>query len=279
MTTLNQFTGPIEVAPHFRPHPGLRLALMDWDGTISLLRGGWVEVMTDLCLEHLPMNPDEKAEQVRAAIHAEMLALNGKPSIHQMARIAELVMGRAGSALHADDYQRFYVARITTLVEQRTAGVLSGTHPKESLMVPGARSLLESIHAAGIQLTLVSGTPYPELIEETALLDVQRLFGQEIYGPKDTGDRIFTKRASIHELIAKHQIPGEELVAIGDGPIEIAETKAIGGLAIAVASDENSPGSRRFDEFKRKQLLDCGADLVVPDFQDAAALIQFVRGL
>ena len=87
------------------------------------------------------------------------------------------------------------------------------------------------------------------------------------------------RRASIHTLIAKHQIPGDELVAIGDGPVEIAETKAIGGLAIAVASDENSPGSRRFDEFKRKQLLDCGADIVVPDYQDAAALIQLARGL
>lgn len=279
MTTLERFTGPIEVAPNFRPHPGLRHALMDWDGTISLLRGGWVEVMTDLCLEHLPANPDETAERLRAAIHAEMLALNGKPSIHQMARIAELVMARAGSALHADDYQRFYVARITALIEQRMAGVLSGSHSKESLMVPGARSLLESIHSAGIQLTLVSGTPYPDLIEEAALLDVRRYFGDEIYGPQDSVDRVFTKRASIHALIAKHQIPGEELVAIGDGPVEIAETKAVGGLAIAVASDENSPGSRRFDEFKRKQLLDCGADLVVPDFQDAAALIQLARGL
>jgi phosphoglycolate phosphatase len=279
MTALEQFTGPIEVAPHFRPHRHLRNALMDWDGTISLLRGGWVEVMTDLCLEHLPANPDETAEQLRSAIHAEMLALNGKPSIHQMARIAELVMGRKGSALHADDYQRFYVARITAMVEQRMAGVLSGVHPKESLMVPGAPDLLESIHSAGIQLTLVSGTPYPELVEEAALLDVQRFFGDDIYGPQDTADRIFTKRASIHALIAKHQIQGEELVAIGDGPIEITETKAIGGLAIAVASDENAPGSRRFDEFKRRQLLDCGADLVVPDYQDAAALLRLARGL
>jgi phosphoglycolate phosphatase len=276
---LYRFTGPIDVAPHFRPRPSLRHALMDWDGTISLLRGGWVEVMTDLCLEHLPTNPEETAEQLRAAIHAEMLALNGKPSIHQMARIAELVMARAGSALHADDYQRFYVARITALVEQRNAAVHSGSRPKESLMVTGARKLLETIHSSGLHLTLVSGTPYPELIEEAQVLDVQRYFGSDIYGPQDTTDRDFTKRALIHGLVAKHQIPGEELVAIGDGPVEITETKAIGGLAIAVASDENAPGSRRFDDFKRKQLLDCGADLVVPDFQDAAALLQLARGL
>jgi phosphoglycolate phosphatase len=172
MTVLDRFTGPVEVAPHFRPRPGLRHALMDWDGTISLLRGGWVEVMTDLCLEHLPRNPDETAEELRTAIHGEMLALNGKPSIHQMARIAELVMARAGSSLHADDYQRFYVARITALVEQRLAGVQSGTRSNESLMVPGARTLLQVLHGAGMKLTLVSGTPYAELIDEAATLEV-----------------------------------------------------------------------------------------------------------
>jgi phosphoglycolate phosphatase len=145
-------------------------------------------------------------------------------------------------------------------------------------MVPGARALLEAMHAAGLKLTLVSGTPCPELIEEAATLDVKRLFGDDIHGPADTTDRVFTKRAAIHALIAKHQIAGEELVAIGDGPVEIAETKAVGGLAIAVASDENTPGSRRFDEFKRKQLLDCGADIVVPDFQDASALVQLAMG-
>jgi phosphoglycolate phosphatase len=277
-TVLDRFTGPIVVSPHFRPRPSLRHALLDWDGTISLLRGGWVEVMTDLCLEHLPAHPDETAEQLRAAVHGEMLALNGKPSIHQMARIAELVMSRAGSPLHADDYQRFYVARITTLIEQRLAGVQSGARSSESLLVPGARALLEKLHASGLKLTLVSGTPYPELIEEATTLDVRRLFGDDIHGPQDTADRAFTKRAAIHDLIAKNQIAGEELVAIGDGPVEIAETKAVGGLAIAVASDENTPGSRRFDEFKRRQLLDCGADIVVPDFQDAAALVQLAIG-
>jgi len=278
MTALDRFTGPVVVAPHFRPHPGLHHALMDWDGTISLLRGGWVEVMTDLCLEHLPINADETAEKLRAAIHAEMLALNGKPSIHQMARISELVMARAGSSLHADEYQRFYVARITTLIEQRMAGVRSGTKPKESLMVPGATALLEALNGKGVQLTLVSGTPYPELIDEAATLEVGRFFGNRIHGPRDTADRVFTKRASIHELIATHQIPGEELVAIGDGPVEILETKAVGGLAIAVASDENTPGSKQFDEFKQRQLLDCGADIVVPDFQDAMALVQLAMG-
>jgi hypothetical protein len=41
-------------------------ALLDWDGTISLLARGWVDIMVDLCAEHAPGVP-------REVIHAEML--------------------------------------------------------------------------------------------------------------------------------------------------------------------------------------------------------------
>jgi phosphoglycolate phosphatase-like HAD superfamily hydrolase len=276
--TAAPFSSSIVIAPHFRPRPRLRHALLDWDGTISLLRGGWVEMMVDLCLEHLPAHPDETADELRHAIHAEILALNGKPSIHHMSRIAELVMARVGSSLHADDYQQLYVARITAAVEQRVSCIHTGSHSRESVMIPGARQLLYVLTDCGADLTLVSGTPYPELVDEAALLGVTHHFANRIYGPKDTADRSFTKRACLHAVVEEYQISGDELVAIGDGPVEISETKALGGLAIAVACDESAPGERRFDEFKRRQLLDCGADLVVPDFQDAAALLRLAMG-
>jgi phosphoglycolate phosphatase-like HAD superfamily hydrolase len=236
---------------------------MDWDGTISLLRGGWVELMVEMCLGHAPALE-------RAQVHGEMLALNGKPSIHQMARIAELV-GRG----HADEYQSDYVARITEVVRTRVDALRTGSSP-EDLTVRGAAALLDALSARGVELTLISGTPHPELVPETVLLRVAKFFGGRVHGPKDTGDRDFSKRSTIHTLVESHAISGDELVAIGDGPVEITETKALGGLAIAVASDEIEPGSGRFDDFKRRQLLDCGADIVVPDFRDAAALVSLM---
>jgi phosphoglycolate phosphatase len=261
----SEFTGAIEVAPHFRPRAGIKHAIMDWDGTISLLRGGWVELMVELCVGHAPTLE-------RAHVHAEMLALNGKPSIHQMARIAELV--GAGTA---DGYQNDYVARITDVVTQRVQALRNGSAP-ETLMVPGVEGLLRALADRGVKLTLISGTPEPELVPEAALLGVSDFFGGRIFGPRDTGDRAFTKRAAIHAEVEQHGIRGEELLAVGDGPVEIAETKALGGLAVAVASDEVEPGSGRFDEFKRRQLLECGADIVVPDFRDAAALVKLILG-
>jgi phosphoglycolate phosphatase len=266
----SRWSGPIEIAPHFRPRPQLRHVLMDWDGTISLFRAGWVEMMVEVCLASLPTlsRPD---------VHAEMLALNGKPSIHQMTRIAELVAAAGGTPLHVDEYQRRYVEQITHVVAERMAGIHGGADPA-SLMVPGARGLLEQLAARGLVLTVASGTPHPELIAEAALLRVAHFFADRLHGPRDTADREFSKRTTIHQLVTEHGISGEELLAIGDGPIEISEVNALGGLTIGVAGDDTTFGSGRIDEFKRRQLLDCGADLIVPDYQHAANLIAIVHG-
>ena len=263
--SLDPYPGPIIIAPHFRPRPHLSHALLVWDGTISLLRGGWVDLMVDLCIEHAPGVP-------REVIHAEMLALNGKPSIHQMTRMAELA--RTGTA---DDYQRCYVERLTSVVSERVTALRAGGSV-DALLVPGVQAFLGELASRGLELTVASGTALPDVLDEASLLGVSESFAGRIYGPRDTTDREFSKRATMYSLIVDHGIDGEHFVAIGDGPIEIAEAKAMGALAVAVASDEAAPGSRRFDEFKKRQLLDCGADLVVPDFLDAVALVKLMFG-
>ncbi len=47
---------------------------------------------------------------------------------------------------------------------------------------------------------------------------------------------------------------------------------------MAVASDEANNGSGKMDEWKRKRLLGVGADVVIPDFRDARALIEIIFG-
>ena len=64
--------------------------------------------------------------------------------------------------------------------------------------------------------------------------------------------------------------PAAQLLAFGDGYVEIQNTKGVGGLAVAVASDEAHNGSGVMDAWKRQRLLGVGADVVIPDFRDAA---------
>ncbi len=70
---------------------------------------------------------------------------------------------------------------------------------------------------------------------------------------------------------------GSALLGFGDGYVEIANVKAAGGVAVAVASDE-AGRSGRADPWKRDRLIGVGADLVIPDYRDGEALLGYLFG-
>ncbi len=57
--------------------------------------------------------------------------------------------------------------------------------------------------------------------------------------------------------------------------MEIQNVKAVGGVAVAVASDE-AGRSGKPDLWKRDRLIGAGADLVIPDYRDWAALVDYL---
>ena len=121
-------------------------------------------------------------------------------------------------------------------------------------------------------LYLASGTDEVFVKREAELLDLTRYFGRHIYGAQDNY-KDFSKKMVIERILRENQISGEQLLAFGDGYVEIQNTKEVGGLAVAVASDEAHNGSGRMDEWKRQRLLGVGADVVIPDFRDGDALL------
>lgn len=260
----------IEFAPSFSPRP-IRHVLMDWDGTTALSRAGWAPLMLDIYLDHLPSTPEENDAARRAYAWDELMRLNGRPSIHQMHRLVELVRERGGAPSTATEYQATFQDRLSEIVHQRLNQVKVGDRAAHTLLVPGVAEFFKNARARGIGLTLASGTPIAQLREEAELLGVAEYFDGRIYGPADTADTQFSKRGVIAKLISDEITDGTSLAAIGDGPVELAETKAVGGLAVAVASDEEEPGN--LDEWKRETLLLAGADAVIADFRNAESLL------
>ena len=250
---------------------------MDWDGTTSLTRAGWAGIMADVYAENLPRLPDDNDETLRAFALAELTKLNGRPSIHQMVHLVELIRQRGGDAEDAAHYQAGFQHRLTELVRTRFEKLRAGRCGPDDLLVPGARALLEALLARGIALTLASGTPLHQVRGEAELLDVARYF-DAIHAPDDLHDRDFSKRGIIAGILDTHRIEGAALLAFGDGPAEIIETKAVGGIAVAVACDESDPASGRFDPWKRESLLAAGADAVVADFRDAPGILKAILG-
>ena len=89
------------------------------------------------------------------------------------------------------------------------------------------------------------------MVEEAKLSGLTRFFGRHIYGALDDYKR-FSKKIVIERILRENGVNGEQLLSFGDGYVEIQNTKEVGGLAVAVASDEAHNGSGRFDEWKRR---------------------------
>jgi phosphoglycolate phosphatase-like HAD superfamily hydrolase len=250
---------------------------MDWDGTTSLTRAGWAEIMRAVYFENLPPAPGENDAERGEFAWVELMRLSGKPSSHQMAHLATLVRQRGGRAADAADYQAEFQKRLRETVQTRIADLRAGRRNPDDLLVPGVRALFETLRAHGIAVTVATGTPRHEILEEAGLLEVAHHF-QGIHGPDDLRDLHFSKRGVIAGLLDEHGIEGAALLAFGDGPIEIAETKAVGGVAVAVAVDEGDWLSGRFDPWKRESLLAAGADAVVADFRQAPGILETILG-
>ncbi len=250
----------IEFAPSFRPRRAIRHVFFDFDGTLSLVRAGWAEVMTEMFLELL-------GGADRAFVVEHIMRLNGRATIHQMEWLAGEVRGRGELAKEPADYLAEFLRRLQTLIDTRLAG------DREKLLVFGARSFLEMLHARGLTLHIASGTDERAVRREADALGIAHFFGGRIHGAQPD-PRAFSKMKIIESILGDYDCPGSALLSFGDGHIETENTKRVGGIAVAVASDEAQPGLGRIDEGKRQRLLAAGADVVIPDFRNADALLE-----
>jgi phosphoglycolate phosphatase-like HAD superfamily hydrolase len=243
---------------------GARVVLFDFDGTLSLVRTGWVEVMVPMMVEVLAeLRTGETLSELQALVEDWVLRLNGKQTIYQMIELAEQVRRRGGAPLDPLGYKRAYLARLHDRIKDRLHELREGECPPGKYLVPGAREWLEALRARGLRLYLASGTDEPRMREEARLLDVERYFDGGVFGAQDDY-RSFSKALLIEGILARGECRGEELLAFGDGYVEIENTKQAGGVAVGVATAE--PECRVVDEWKRRRLLGVGADYIVPNF-------------
>lgn len=278
--TLNSrhpFVGHVEFAPGFKPRPHITHVLFDFDGTLSIVREGWPVVMLGMFIEMLPPRSDDRPEVVKQMLFDDMMKLNGKQTIYQMMQFAERVRERGGTPQEPLWYKHEYLQRLERKIQDRIEILKSAPANTDDFLVHGSRELLESLRKRGLNLYLASGTDEPFVKRESELLGVTEFFGPHIYGAKDDY-KSFSKKMVIERILRENKIPGEKLLAFGDGYVEIENTKEVGGMAVAVASDEANNGSGKIDQWKRNRLVGVGADIVIPDYRDADALLKTILG-
>ena len=258
--------------------PGVfRHVFFDFDGTLSLIREGWQGVMIPMMVEELlATGTGESREELERLVTDFVENLTGKQTIYQMIRLAEEIRKRGKIPEDPLVYKRRYHERLMERIAHRREALREGKISPEDMLVPGALSFLDYLKQKGLKLYLASGTDEVYVREEARLLGLDQYFGEHIYGAIDAY-QTFSKATVIERLLTENQIPGAYLLGFGDGFVDIQTVKAVGGTAIAVASDERNRSGKP-DPWKRERLIRAGADLVIPDYQEWPALVAYLWG-
>jgi phosphoglycolate phosphatase-like HAD superfamily hydrolase len=256
-------------------HPGARasnarIGLFDFDGTISVIRSGWIHIMAPMMVEILAaLKTGESEEQLHALIVDMVGRTTGKETIYQMMEFAEFVEKRGGTPLAPLEYKAEYLRRLNAHIAGRIAELEAGC-PRDRYLVPGAIEMLEGLQARGLKLYLASGTDDAYVKREAALLGVTKYFDGGVHGAQDDL-KAFSKGMLVAKIIQSAEAKGDQFLGFGDGFVEIDEVKKVGGIAVGVATDE--PECLKVDEWKRERLVKVGADYIVPNFLSCQELL------
>ncbi len=249
-------------------------AVFDFDGTLSLIREGWPEIMVPLMVEVLRATGTSESEADLSKLCLDfVMQLNGKQTIYQMIRLAEEVRRRGGSPEEPVVYKQEYHDRLLARINHRRDGLRSRQMAREECLVPGSIDLLNELQMRGVAMYLASGTDEIYVREEAELLGLTPFFGRHIYGARDDFQN-FSKQMVIERILRENNAAGSRLLGFGDGYVEIDNIKTAGGTAIAVASDERNKSGQP-DPWKRDRLIGVGADVVIPDYRDAVTLLDY----
>ena len=268
-----------------------RVALFDFDGTVSLIRQGWQEVMIPYFVEVLTQTPaykkacaeGNKAEELRkieTCVTDFVDFLTGKQTIFQCERLDDEVAARGGERVDPYLYKAEYLRRLMERIAHRREGLKNGEISPESMTVAGFADCARALKNEGMKIYLASGTDEADVLAEAKLLGVEEFFDGGIYGARDE-IKDCSKELVIRRIIEENGISGEEILSFGDGYVEIELIADMGGYAVGVATDEEfliekTFGKRCADEFsvdlwKRGRLTAAGASAIIPDFTGLAS--------
>ncbi len=252
----------------------IRHAIFDFDGTLSLIRAGWQQVMVDLFVDLLAQTPTREDRANLTLICRDFITrLTGKQTIYQMFQLAEEIAQRGAEPLPALEYKHMYLDLLQNHIAHRLESLQSKREKPQKYMIRGSIELLEGFKRRAVTCHLASGTDRGYVIAEAELLGLTHYFEDRIYGALEDYTA-FSKKMIIDHILAENRLYGAELMAIGDGYVEIENIKGAGGLAVAIASLEEPGGG--WDLWKKRRLLQVGADILVPDWREAELLLTYL---
>jgi phosphoglycolate phosphatase-like HAD superfamily hydrolase len=252
----------------------VRHVLFDFDGTVSVLRQGWEPVMQAVMLEAICAgNPPttQLVEEVRDYIDVS----TGNLTILQMKWLAEKVksVGMETRPLTAAEYKKRYLHELMVSVSKRLEVLDTKTAAPQDYLIQGSMEFVRGLAKKGATLYIASGSDHADVVREVSALGIDEYFKGGIYGALDESESN-SKERIIQRILDDHHLSGNELLVVGDGPVEIIEGRQRGAITLGVASDEVV--HRGWNEHKVERLSRAKADFLVADFNHASELIDFL---
>lgn len=260
--------------PDHLPQGKVRAAIFDFDGTFSTLRCGWEKVMRKLMLE-LISGGQPYGKDLEEKVDAYIDASTGIQTVYQMqwlqAEVEKAGFGSPGRDVwwYKDEYNR----RLMDEVSQRIARLESGEDKPEQYLVAGAVEFLQALRAKGIDVYLASGTDHKDVVHEATVLGVADVFSIIKGAPERQMG--CSKEAVLKMLLEESGLPGECLLLVGDGKVEIALGAENGAYTLGAATDEEH--LRGLNPVKRERLVKAGADVIIGDFEDLEGLMNWLQ--
>jgi len=258
-------------------------AIFDHDGTLSTLREGWELIMQPMMVrcvlgDHYSDASAEIFERVSSAVRELIDRTTGIQTLVQMQSLVKLVeqfqFVPRSQIRDEHGYKKIYNDELLQMVRRRMAKLASGELNSLDFQIKNAGRLLQSLHERWIKLYLASGTDEADVSAEAKAMGYAHLFEGRIFGA--VGDvKIEAKKVVLERIFREQNLKGHQIVTLGDGPVEMRETRKRGGVCVGVASDE----LRRFgiNPAKRARVIKGGADLIVPDFSQMDKLLALLQ--
>ncbi len=153
------------------------MVVFDFDGSLSLIRTGWLRIIVQMMVKTLSdLGTGETEEQLRTIVEDFIWRLTGQDTIYQIMELAAQVENLGGAPVDSLAYKERYLERLNRIADGRREELRRGECAPDKYLVPGSRAMLVTLREQGLRMYLASGTDDAELKAEAALLDIARYF-------------------------------------------------------------------------------------------------------
>ncbi len=274
----------IEIVNKWKEKPVISHAIFDHDGTISTLREGWELIMAPMMIRAILGDRYHDADEalyhkVSSRVGEFIDKTTGIQTLVQMKGLLDLIreFGCVPENQMLDEfgYKQIYNNELLRMVREREKKLIDGELSIEDFTIKNAVPLIKKLYDSGVKLYLASGTDEEDLKKEAQILGYDYLFEGGIYGA--VGDVTIEAKKIVLDRILDTigKSDSGQVVAFGDGPVEIRETHKRNGITIGIASNE----IKRYglNTSKRTRLIKAGADVIVPDFSQLPQLLKLLN--